>query len=71
MRVGSGHAAVTPPFSEKKGEPFRQLSATVPVNRDRKAVERAGEPEDLPAGLVQAIFAAKVARLYIQPRVLM
>ena len=47
--IGDGPAAVVPPFSEKKGNPFSILIATVPQQaRDGKAAERAGESENLP-----------------------
>ena len=49
VKIGSGPAAVTPPFSfAMKRELFWQYDATVLNDWNGKAARGAGKPEDLP-----------------------
>ena len=49
VKIGSGPAAVTLLLPNYKGErTLLAIYATVSINRDGKAAERAGESEDLP-----------------------
>jgi len=46
VRIGSGPAAVIPPFLIKGT--FLAIYATFPINRNGKAAKKAGKSEDLP-----------------------
>ena len=46
MEIRGGPAAVTSPFLKREKEPFQLERITVPLQRDGKIVERAGESED-------------------------
>lgn len=47
VKVGDGPAAVVPPFSDGKGEPFQPCVPLFQIGNG-KAAERAGKSENLP-----------------------
>jgi hypothetical protein len=57
VEIRSTPGAVTPPFPKifRKGNPFNFM-CHCPKNKDGKAVERAGEPEDLPEEMMSRVI---------------